>query len=127
MVMRRAALSVLVALGLAGAVPPPPALAGGGGCGAPVTQGVGTLVRIHRYCFKPTLLYADPGDSITWVNRDDDAHVVLGANFRWGNYRDLTLGDSDVLKFSEPGVYPYLCSYHPGMIGAVVVGDVRTP
>jgi plastocyanin len=124
--MRMVAASMLLALAW-GSFPAAPAVAGGGGCGAAVTQGVGTLVRMQRFCFKPTILYADPGDQITWVNRDEVAHVVLGANFRWGNYRDLNLGDSDVLRFPSPGVYPYLCSYHPGMIGAVVVGEVQAP
>jgi plastocyanin len=124
--MRRIAASMFLALAW-GSFPASPALAGGGGCSAPVTQGVASLVRIQRFCFKPTILYADPGDSITWVNRDEAAHLVLGANLRWGNYRDLELGESDVLRFSSPGVYPYLCTYHPGMVGAVVVGDVRAP
>ena len=25
--------------------------------------------------------------------------------------------------FDEPGVYPWACWYHPGMTGAIVVGD----
>ena len=26
-------------------------------------------------------------------------------------------------RFTEAGVYPYVCTYHVGMVGAVVVGD----
>jgi len=26
-------------------------------------------------------------------------------------------------RFVRSGVYPYVCTYHPGMVGAVVVGD----
>jgi hypothetical protein len=32
-------------------------------------------------------------------------------------------GGSVSYSFDEAGVYPYVCTWHPGMVGAVVVGD----
>jgi hypothetical protein len=31
------------------------------------------------------------------------------------------------VRFSRAGTYPYYCIYHPGMAGAVLVGDANGP
>ena len=33
------------------------------------------------------------------------------------------MGEKVSYTFSEEGVFPYVCILHPGMIGAIVVGD----
>jgi hypothetical protein len=38
-------------------------------------------------------------------------------------FEDMDQGDSFRARFADPGIYPYSCTYHPGMTGAVVVGD----
>jgi plastocyanin len=95
---------------------------GGGGCGRPVTDHVGTRVVIRNFCFGPTVLRVRKGQTVTFANRDTFAHVVLGANATWGSF-NIVRGRHDVqYRFTRPGVYPYVCTYHPGMVGAVVVG-----
>jgi plastocyanin len=96
---------------------------GGGGCGGPVTDAAGTAIVIDRSCFSPTILHAPVGEPVMWANRDAVPHVVGGANMAWGSFEQLRTGDAVTYRFSEPGVYPYVCSWHPGMVGAVVVGD----
>jgi plastocyanin len=111
---------VLVAL----ALPVTPALAsGGGGCGEPVTNETGTSIHIQAYCFTPTVLFAAPGDTITWTNTDPTFHNVGGANMAWGSFERMREGKSVRYSFSKPGVYSYVCTMHPGMVGTVVVGD----
>ncbi len=106
------------------AVPAAPAQAsGGGGCGKPISDGRGTEVSIESFCFTPTVLYGRPGDTITWTNRDGVRHNVGGANLAWGSFEMLRPGRSVSYSFSEPGVYSYVCSLHPGMVGTVVIGD----
>lgn len=95
---------------------------GGGGCGRPVTDAKGTRVDIRGYCFSPTILRVSTGDAVTFTNIDPVPHSVLGANATWGDYSGLKK-KSVTYRFSEPGVYPYVCTYHLGMVGAVVVGD----
>jgi len=95
---------------------------GGGGCGRPVTDARGDIVRIRDYCFGPTILRARPGDEISFVNQDGFSHTVMGANASWGSYRELRAEARVTYRFTRPGVYPYVCTWHPGMIGAVVVG-----
>jgi plastocyanin len=96
---------------------------GGGGCGRAVTDDDGTNVSIRNFCFGPTILRVPEGETVTWVNRDDFPHVVLGANAAWGGYGKLRGGGEVSYRFVSSGVYPYVCTYHPGMIGAVVVGN----
>jgi len=100
--------------------PAVPALAGGG-CHSGATQGEGDTVEFKDACFTPSILRVDPGDSVTFVNLDDMTHNV-GGN-QWGNYEDMNLGDAFTAAFDEAGVYPYACSYHPGMTGAIIVGS----
>jgi len=62
------------------------------------------------------------GDAVTFTNVDPFPHSVLGANATWGDYAGFKK-KSVSYRFSEPGVYPYVCTYHVGMVGVVVVGD----
>jgi plastocyanin len=97
---------------------------GGGGCGRAVTDASGTRVSIRDFCFGPTILRAEPGDTVTWRNFDGAPHAVLGANAAWGGFDSIRREIGEVsYRFVRSGVYPYVCTYHPGMIGAVVVGD----
>jgi plastocyanin len=95
--------------------------AAGGGCHGGVTQGTGDTVEIVDACFTPTTLNIQPGDSVTWVNTDSFVHNV-GGNL-WGHFDDLNGGQSFTATFDQPGVFPYACTYHPGMTGAIIVGD----
>ena len=100
---------------------------GGGGCYGPLTSGSGGKAEITGFCFEPTIVRVAPGDSITWVNRDEAEHTVTGANGAWGTYDILKRGDDATYRFAKEGTYPYFCALHVGMVGAVVVGDGRGP
>ncbi len=104
-------------------VPGVASASGGGGCGGPVTDEAGTRVDIASYCFTPTILRVEPGDEVTFANTDPVPHTVLGANGAWGSYDVLKSGREATYAFAKAGVYPYVCTYHVGMVGTVVVGD----
>jgi plastocyanin len=112
-----------LALATLALVPGVAGASGGGGCGGPVTDGAGTTVEIKDFCFGPTILRVPTGETITFMNRDPFPHTVLGANGAWGSYDALKHGREATYGFSEAGVYPYVCTWHLGMVGAVVVGD----
>ncbi len=96
------------------------ASAGGGGhCGP--SESHGRRIDLEGACFLPSTLYADAGESITFVNRDPFAHNVSGTG--WGNYEDMGTGDRFTTSFLDDGIYPFACTLHPGMNGAIVVGD----
>lgn len=103
------------------------ALAGGGGCHEPTSDASGTHVDLKGICFWPTVLHVAEGDIVTWTNREDVAHTVTGSNRAWGTFDQLTQGQSVSQRFDANGVYPYYCLLHPGMVGAVVVGDGSGP
>jgi len=102
-----------------------PSASGGGGCHeAPRPFDARTqVVAMKDYCFSPAVVRIEPKQSISWVNRDMDAHTVTGVGGTWGSYDELGRGARVTDSFAAPGVYPYFCALHPGMVGAVVVGD----
>jgi plastocyanin len=100
------------------------AAAGGGFCrGVPVTDTSTDRAFMADNCFTPTIVRIDVGQSVTWTNKDGTPHVVAGANASWGSYDEIGQGGRTTIRFTRSGVYPYFCIIHPGMIGAVVVGD----
>lgn len=114
------AASLLAAISL----PALPAAAGGG-CHGGVTQGTGDTVEMVDACFTPTTLRVEAGETVTFVNRDGFTHNVT-ANL-WGHLEDMDQGDAFSATFADEGVFPYACTYHPGMSGAIVVGDGDGP
>jgi plastocyanin len=117
---RRGAIVITAAFVIVLIVPAIPAGAGGG-CHAGVTRGTGDTVELVDACFTPTTLQIRPGDTVTFVNEDPFVHNA-GGNL-WGHFEDLNSGDTFTATFDQQGIYPYACSYHPGMTGAIVVGD----
>jgi hypothetical protein len=75
-------------------------------------------------CFTATVTTVDPGTGVTFVNADFGTIHNVGGN-QWGHFEDMTKGDAFTATFDGAGVYPFACSYHPGMTGAIVVGDAK--
>jgi plastocyanin len=89
-----------------------------------LTVGPGHDIKTEPCAFEPTITVINEGETVTFRNDGPEAHLVAGANTGWGD-RDVQLGSgqSVAYTFAEPGVYPYACTLHPGMSGAIVVGD----
>jgi plastocyanin len=121
--IRRASLAAGLLLVAVVLTPATASASGGGGCGQPVSEGSGTEVEIRDYCFSPTILRVPTGKAVTFTNLDGFGHSVLGANATWGDYDGFRLNRPVTYRFEQPGVYPYVCTYHVGMVGVVVVGS----
>jgi plastocyanin len=93
----------------------------GGGCHGGATHGTDTTVVISGACFHATITSVAPGTTVTFLNKDPFAHNVTANT--WGHFDDLNQGDTFEATFEAPGIYPFACTYHPGMSGAIVVGD----
>jgi len=115
-----AGLGLVVAFAL---MPGVAGASGGGGCGQPVTDAACTTVEIESFFFVPTIIRVESGREVTFANADPFPHTVLGANGAWGSYGALKPDKDVTYRFIDAGVYPYVCTLHPGMVGAVVVGD----
>jgi len=99
------------------------ARAGGGAHCAPMfTDAKADVVRMTRNCFVPTIARVDPGAKVSFVNEDGIPHTVTGAVFVFGSIKEFSTGERS-FRFEEEGTYPYVCILHPGMAGAIVVGD----
>lgn len=120
----RATLFTIVAMG-AMLFPVASARAGGFCMGdVPFTDARTTTVEMKRNCFGPTVARIDAGDTVAFVNADGEVHSVGGANGTFGNaHAEILPGDEVSFTFDREGVFPYVCTFHPGMSGAVVVGD----
>jgi plastocyanin len=115
-------LSVIAAASWSAALAP---AAHAGGCGSAPTHGTGTVVSLEDMCISPTITAVDPGTTITFVNRDPFDHNINGQG--WGHWDDLRPGQRYEATFTDAGIYPYACTLHPGMTGAIVVGDGTGP
>ncbi len=120
---RRAAVMSLVALSVISIGSAP--AAAGGGCfhGVPPSDGTGDTVEMTANCFEATVLRVDADARVTWLNRDPYAHTVTGVGGTWGDFSEIARGESVSYRFATDGIYLYSCMIHPGMVGAVVVGD----
>lgn len=107
----------------------------GGGGGGESTQGAdpdsanesgapasAPEVIIENFTFMPGELEVPAGTTVTWTNKDDNAHTVKdegGAGFQ--ESEDLAEGDTFTFTYANPGSYPYICGIHPYMKATVVV------
>ncbi len=77
-------------------------------------------VETNPQFYAPATFQANVGQTVTWVNRDTQAHTVTS---------DTPLFDSGIMEsgltfkttFTQPGTYTYHCSLHPWMKATVVV------
>jgi plastocyanin len=80
-------------------------------------------VVIYDYKFKPQALTVSRGTTVSWVNRDTAPHTATRRSisdepFDSGN---LAFEAGFTHTFQSTGSFHYLCVYHPGMQGTVVV------
>lgn len=79
-------------------------------------------VLINNFAFGPATLTVKRGTTVTWINKDGDAHTVtaVGARPLFAS-NPFDTGDSFSFTFNAPGTYAYFCKIHPTMKGTVVV------
>jgi plastocyanin len=80
-------------------------------------------IPMEKLCFAPVVARVPRGATVTWINRDPAPHTVTGVGEAWGSYDEIRDGERVSYSFDDEGVFPYYCIVHPGMAGAVVVGD----
>jgi plastocyanin len=77
-------------------------------------------VEIEDFMFEPTSIRVKAGDTVTWLNLDEEPHTVVSDS---GLFRSSAMdtNDSFKFKFDKPGTYRFVCSIHPRMVGTIVV------
>ena len=90
------------------------------GWGPGPTAPAGTSVRMAGSRFEPATLTVAPGSTVRWFNDDALPHTVTAADSSWDS-GNLAPGGTFEHQFDSPGTYAYLCRYHPGQTGTIVV------
>jgi plastocyanin len=89
------------------------------------TTGAGTDIKLMPCAFDPTVTVIGVGETVNFINGPDYTHLVTGAAHEWGSAEvEVQQNQTVSYTFDKAGVYPYACALHPGMSGAIVVGDL---
>jgi plastocyanin len=81
-------------------------------------------VTIKDDAFAPARLTISAGQTVTFVNQDDDAHTVTSTS-GWFDSKGLDTNGVWRHTFSKAGTYAYFCELHPFMKGTIVVQAVK--
>jgi|GEM_PF-3136105 len=90
-------------------------------------QQTANTVTIQNFAFMPDNVTVPMGTTVTWTNSDTTAHTVTGDTTGGPQSGSLQPGATYSFTFNQNGVYPYHCSIHPMMTGAVVVTQASMP
>ena len=82
-------------------------------------------VDISGFRFTPRAITVNVGDTVTWTNRDEQAHSATSGT-AW-NTGDIAAGASASIRMDSAGTYGYICAIHPQMTGTVVVHAAGAP
>ncbi|WP_427912385.1 cupredoxin domain-containing protein [Ramlibacter sp. MMS24-I3-19] len=76
-------------------------------------------VTIEGMKFEPAEVTVRAGDTVVWHNKDLVPHTATAA----GTFDSKEIGPGKQWSWTarKPGRQPYVCTYHPGMQGTVVV------
>ena len=95
-----------------------------GTCQLPVDETVpgSVVVPISNFQFLPAEVHIRTGQTVTWLNCEDDAtsHTSHSDDEVWSSPL-LSPGTSFSHTFDQPGTFDYHCDPHPFMTGRVVV------
>lgn len=78
------------------------------------------VVEMRNYTFQPSTLRVPAGATVTWVNRDPDAHTSTSDGAGWDSGNVATQAQYS-RAFSTRGEFPYHCRPHPTMRATIVV------
>jgi len=77
-------------------------------------------VQIKGFAFSPKSLTITAGETVRFVNGDQEAHTVVADKGAF-NSGGLDTNDSWLVRLQKPGTYSYFCSLHPYMKGTIIV------
>ncbi len=77
-------------------------------------------VSLSNFSFSPATITVKTGTTVTWTNRDAADHTVT-SDTNLFNSGGLTRNATFSYTFTSRGSFPYHCSYHPSMLGTIIV------
>lgn len=83
----------------------------------PVTHNT-VNVSMTGYQFSPKIITINIGDTVIWTNNDSAGHDVNGTGFVSPT---MNKGQTFSFTFNNSGTFDYICNFHSGMSGQVIV------
>jgi plastocyanin len=71
-------------------------------------------VAIDGTRFDPETVTVKAGDTVVWINKDPFPHTVTSQAGGFDS-KEIAAGKSWQFKTGKPGVFPYVCTFHPTM------------
>jgi plastocyanin len=93
------------------------------------TMGYGAthVIQIEGMVFKPAVLTVKPGDRVVWENKDVVPHTATttpAAGKRQAfDSKQISAGARWSWTARGQGQYDYVCTFHPGMKGTLLVAE----
>jgi plastocyanin len=78
-------------------------------------------IEIKDFAFNPQTLTIKSGETVTWINRDEEPHTVVSVEKQFKKSSALDTDQEFTITAGPPGTYTYYCSVHPKMTGTIVV------
>lgn len=78
-------------------------------------------IEIKDFMFSPQTITVKSGETITWINRDEEPHTIVSVGKKFPKSSALDTDQEFSITVSAPGTYEYFCSVHPKMTGTIVV------
>jgi plastocyanin len=78
-------------------------------------------IEIKDFAFNPRTITVKSGQTITWINRDEEPHTVVSVEKQFKKSSALDTDQTFTITTGAPGTYTYFCSVHPKMTGTIVV------
>src|SRR6266705_1208598 len=76
----------------------------------------------NGFIFSPSSVTVPPGSTIIFKNNSQTPHTATQTNGTTFDTRNIDPGaQSKPNKLTKPGTYKYYCSYHPNMVGTIIV------
>jgi plastocyanin len=82
-------------------------------------------VHMHNDAYAPATITVHAGDTVRWINDDDDAHTVTATD---GSFDSKGIDSNGTWShtFTKAGTYKYFCELHPFMKATVIVKDAKS-
>jgi plastocyanin len=77
-------------------------------------------VAISDFKYKAPTVTITAGDTVRFVNQDQEAHTVTADDHSFDS-EGVDAGGTWTHRFTKPGRYTYFCELHPFMKGVIIV------
>ncbi len=78
-------------------------------------------IEIKDFAFNPPTITVKSGETITWINRDEEPHTIVSVEKQFKKSPALDTDQQYTVTAGAPGTYSYFCSVHPKMTGTIIV------